>query len=93
MSVSDLSWLSSISNTLDTSSSWLKPILSFSHWEPNIAALVTFILKVHWHRELPFTVGEEIGKVFEESMDLLMLIMNEVVLMVKIIIERSAMLL
>ena len=93
MGVSDLSWLSSISNTLDTSSSWLKPILSFSHWEPNIAALVTFVLKVHWHRELPFAVGEEIGKVLEESVDLLMLIMNEVVLMVKIIIERSAMLL
>ena len=80
-----------ISHTLNTSTSWLKPVFSFGHWEPNIAALVTFVLKVHWHRELPFTVGEEIGKVFEESMDLLMLIMNEVVLMVKIIIERSAM--
>ena len=86
MSVSDLSWLSSISHTLDTSSSWLEPILSFSHWEPNVATFIPFVLKIHWHWELSLTVREEVGKVFEESMDLFMLIMNEVVFMVKIIV-------
>ena len=93
MSVSDLSWLSTISHSLNTSASWLKPVLTLGHWEPNVAALISFVLEVHWHWELPFAVREEIRKVLEESVDLLMLIMNEVVLMVKIIVERSAMLL
>ena len=93
VSVAYLSWFSAISHALDTSLSWLEPVLSFGHWEPNVAALISFVLKVHWHWESPFAVGEEVGKVLEESMYLLMLIMNEVVLMVKIIVERSTMLL
>ena len=93
VSVAYLSWFSAISHAFDTSFSWLEPVLSFGHWEPNVAALISFVLEVHWHWESPFAVGEEVGKVLEESMYLLMLIMNEVVLMVKIIVERSTMLL
>ena len=91
MSVSNFSWLSSVSNTLDASASWLEPVLTLSHWEPNIAAFITFILEVHWHWELSLSIREEVRKILKESVDLLVLIVDEVVFMVKIIIERSIM--
>ena len=93
MCVSDFSWLATVSNTLDTSASWLKPVFSLSHGEPDIAALITLILKIHWHWELSLSIREEVRKILKESVDLLVLIVDEVVFMVKIIVERSAMLL
>jgi hypothetical protein len=92
VSVAYFSWFSAISHTFNASFSWLKPVFTFSHWEPNIAALISFILEVHWHGESSITIGEEIRKVFKESMDLLMLIMREVFFMMKVIIKRFTML-
>ena len=87
MCVSDFSWLATVSNTLDTSASWLKPVFSLSHGEPDIAALITLILKIHWHWELSLTIREEVRKVLKESMYLLMFVMWEVLFVMKVFIK------
>ena len=87
VSVSNLSWLSTISHALNTSASWLKPVLSLGHWEPDIAALITLILKIHWHWELSLSIREEVRKILKESMNLLMLVMWEVLFVMKVFIK------
>ena len=87
MCVSDFSWLATVSNTLDTSASWLKPVFSLSHGEPDIAALITLILKIHWHWELSLSIREEVRKILKESMNLLMLVMWEVLFVMKVFIK------
>ena len=64
-----LLWLSHCGYLLNTSASWLQPVLSLFHWEPNIGARVSFVLQVERNIEMILTIWEEIGKALMEGMD------------------------
>ena len=70
MVVHSLLWLSHCGYLLNASSSWLQPVLSLFHWEPNIGARVSFVLQVERYFKVILTIWEEIGKTFMEGMDL-----------------------
>ena len=65
-----LLWLSHCGYLLNTSTSWLQPVLSFFHWEPNIGARVTLILEVKWYFKVILSIWEEIGKALMEGVNL-----------------------
>ena len=67
--VHSLLWLAHGCNLLNSSSSWLKPVLSLLHWEPDISARVAFVLKVEWDIKVVLTIWEEVGKAFMEGVN------------------------
>ena len=51
--VDSLFWFSLVCNLLNTSSSWHEPVLTFSHWEPDIFVFLShFCHKVDWFWEV-----------------------------------------
>ena len=68
--VHSLLWLSHCGYLLNSSASWLQPVLSFFHWEPNIGARVSFVLQVERNFEMVLPIWEEIGKALMEGVNL-----------------------
>ena len=51
--VDSLFWFSLVCNLLNTSSSWHEPILTLSHWEPNIFIFLShFLHEIDWFWEV-----------------------------------------
>ena len=51
--VDSLFWFSLVCNLLNTSSSWHEPVLTFSHWEPNIFIFLShFLHEIDWFWEV-----------------------------------------
>ena len=65
-----LLWLSHCSYLLNASASWLQPVLSLFHWEPNVGARVTLILEVKWYFEMILSIWEKVCKTFVEGVNL-----------------------
>ena len=68
--VHSLLWLSHCGYLLNASASWLQPVLSFFHWEPNIGARVSFVLQVEGNFEMVLPIWEKVGKTFVEGVNL-----------------------
>ena len=59
--VYSLLWLAHGCDLLNASASWLEPVLSLFHWEPNIGTGVAFVLKVERNIKVVLSVWEEIS--------------------------------
>ena len=59
--VHSLLWLAHGCNLLNASASWLEPVLSLFHWEPDIGTGVAFVLKVERNIKVVLSVWEEIS--------------------------------
>ena len=65
-----LLWLSHCGYLLNASASWLQPVLSLFHWEPNIGTRVSFVLQVEGNFEMVLSIWEKVGKTFVEGVNL-----------------------
>ena len=70
MVVHSLLWLSRCGYLLNASASWLQPVLSLFHWEPNVGARVSFVLEIKWYIKVILSIWEKVCKTFVEGVNL-----------------------